>query len=71
MPGGPLGGAVGDQDGDGEVGLAVGIAAAGVPLERAPLPDFGVGVLDADPARSASCGRTFLIARPIVEDPTL
>ncbi|MFI7240333.1 hypothetical protein [Streptomyces cyaneofuscatus] len=47
---GPAGGAVGDQAGDGAVGFAVGLAAPGVPLERAPLAVFGVGVLDADPA---------------------
>ncbi len=33
----------------GAVGFSVGFAASGVPLKRAPLAVFGVGVLDADP----------------------
>ncbi|WP_433453968.1 hypothetical protein ACQPXS_37935 [Streptomyces sp. CA-142005] len=51
VPGGPLGGAVGDQSGDGEVSLSIGLTAAGAPQEQAPLPDFGVGVLETDPGK--------------------
>src|SRR6266516_2376865 len=40
---------VGDQTGDGQVGLGVVVAAAEIALQGAPLLVFGVGVLDADP----------------------
>ena len=45
----PLGGAVGDEDGDGGVGFVEVFAASEVALEGAPLLVLGVGVLDADP----------------------
>lgn len=49
--GGPLGGAVGDQGGDGLLGLGEGLTASGEASHRGPLPQFGVGVLDTDPGR--------------------
>ena len=45
----PLGGAVGDQAGDGQVGRVEVFAASEVALEGPPLLVLGVGVLDADP----------------------
>lgn len=45
----PSGGAVGDQAGDGQVGLVVVLAAPDVALQGPPLLVLGVGVLDADP----------------------
>jgi hypothetical protein len=45
----PLGGAVGDQAGDGQVGLVEVVAGSEEPLEDAPLLVLGVGMLDADP----------------------
>jgi Sigma-70 region 2 len=47
----PLGGAVGDQAGDGGVGFVEVLAASEEPLESAPLLVLGVRVLDADPFR--------------------
>jgi len=46
-----LGGAVGDEDGDGSVGFVEVFAASEVSLEGPPLLVLGVGVLDADPFR--------------------
>ena len=63
VPGGPLGGAVGDESGDGPVGFATGLAAAGVSLERAPPAYFGVGVLDADPAGGLAA---FVLASAVI-----
>jgi hypothetical protein len=60
--GGAFGGAVADQGGDGAVGFAVGLTALGVPLERAPLAVFGVGVFDAD----ASGGLAASVLAPAV-----
>ena len=51
MLGLPLGGAVGDQAGDGGVGLVEVLASSEVALEGPPLLVLGVGVLDADPLR--------------------
>ena len=48
MLGLPLGGAVGDQAGDGQVGLVEFFASSEVALENAPLLVLCVGVLDAD-----------------------
>jgi hypothetical protein len=45
----PFGGAVGDQAGDGLVGLVEVLAASEVALEDPPLLVLGVGVLGADP----------------------
>jgi hypothetical protein len=45
----PLGGAVGDQPGDRQEGLVDVFASSEVPLEGAPLLEFCVRVLDADP----------------------
>ena len=45
----PLGGAVGDQAGDGQVGLVEVVAASEEPLEDAPLLVLGVGMLNAAP----------------------
>jgi hypothetical protein len=47
----PLGGAVGDQAADGEVGVVEVFASSEVALEDAPLLVLGVGVPDADPFR--------------------
>jgi hypothetical protein len=44
----PLGGAVGDQAGDGQVGLVEFFASSEVALENAPLLVLCVSVLDAD-----------------------
>lgn len=60
--GGAFGGAIGDQGGDGAVGFAVDLTALGVPLERAPLAVFGVGVFDAD----ASGGLAAFVLAPAV-----
>jgi hypothetical protein len=49
MLGGPFGGTIGNQAGDGPV-LPVLLAPPGVPLQRTPLTVLGVGMLDADPA---------------------
>ncbi|WP_183154679.1 hypothetical protein [Streptomyces shenzhenensis] len=43
-----FGGAVGGQGNDGMVVFATGLAALYVPVERAPLEAFGIGVFDAD-----------------------
>jgi hypothetical protein len=45
----PLGGPVGDQPGDRQEGLVEISASSEVPLEGAPLLEFCVRVLDADP----------------------
>ena len=47
----PLGGAVGDQAGDGRVGFVEVFASSEVALEDPPLLVLGVGVLHADPFR--------------------
>ena len=47
----PLGGAVGDQAGDGHVGFVEVFASSEVALEDPPLLVLGVGVLHADPFR--------------------
>jgi hypothetical protein len=62
VPGGPLGGAAGDEGGDGLVGFPVGFAAAGVSLEWAPPAYFCIRVLDADPPG----GLTALVLAPAV-----
>ena len=45
----PRGGAVGDEPGDGQEGLVEIVTSSEVPLEGAPLLEFCVRVLDADP----------------------
>lgn len=47
----PVGGAVRDQTGDGQVGLVVILVASDPALQGPPLLLFGVGVLDTDPFR--------------------
>jgi hypothetical protein len=46
-----MGGAVREQTSDRAMGFGVVLTSAGVTLEWPPLPQFGMGVLDADPIR--------------------
>jgi hypothetical protein len=57
--------AVGDQAGDGLVGLVEVLAASDPALQRPPLLVLGVGVLDADPFRGLLCAR-FLPGRQVL-----